>query len=137
MNVIDHKQLDKFSLIWPPLFLLAILTFLLSACSYKTKNTKPIISVSILPQKFFVEKITGDHFEINVMIPPGASPATYDPTPSQLIELSDSKTFFKIGHIEFEKNWLDRIVHEYPQLDICDVSSGIDLIENLQYDSNH
>lgn len=137
MNVIGNKNMEKFIVTWKSLFILAMLIFLLNACSSRKENTKPIISVSILPQKFFVEKIVGDKFEINVLIPPGASPATYDPTPSQIIELSNSQIFFKIGHIEFEKNWLDKISGEYPTLNIIDNSIGINFIENQQYDSNH
>lgn len=116
---------------------LAFLIFLLNACVMNTDKNKPIISVSILPQKYFVEKIAGDHFEINVLIPPGASPASYDPSPAQIVELAESEVYFKIGHIEFEKNWLDKISTEYPSLKIIDNSIGVSLLENQHYDSNH
>lgn len=116
---------------------LAFLLFLLISCTKKTGNHKAVISVSILPQKYFVEQIAGDHFEINVLIPPGASPASYDPTPSQIVELAKSQIYFKIGYIEFEKNWLDKISGEYPQLNIIDNSVGLDLIENQEYDQDH
>ncbi len=33
--------------------------------------------VSILPQKYFLEKIGGEHVTAHVMVQPGASPATY------------------------------------------------------------
>lgn len=116
---------------------LAVLFFLLNACTNKTDHSKAVISVSILPQKYFVEQIAGDHFDINVLIPPGASPASYDPTPSQIVELANSQIYFKIGYIEFEKNWLDKISGEYPQLNIIDNSAGLDLIENQEYDQDH
>lgn len=117
--------------------IIVILFFSLNTCTNKTDNSKAVISVSILPQKYFVEQIAGDHFDINVLIPPGASPASYDPTPSQIVELSKSEIYFKIGHIEFEKNWLNKISGEYPKLNIVDNSSGLDLIENQQYDKDH
>lgn len=113
------------------------LIFLLTSCTINTNKTKPVISVSIIPQKYFVEKIAGDNFDINVLIPPGASPATYDLTPAQIIEMTKSKIYFKIGHIEFEKNWLDNISLEYPQLNIIDNSIGIDLLENENNDYGH
>lgn len=113
------------------------LIFLLTSCTINTNKTKPVISVSIIPQKYFVEKIAGDNFDINVLIPPGASPATYDLTPAQIIEMTKSKIYFKIGHIEFEKNWLDNISLEYPQLNIIDNSIGIDLLENGNNDNGH
>ena len=46
------------------------------------------VFVSIVPQKYFVEKIGGDLVEINVMVQPGASPATYEPKPRQMVALA-------------------------------------------------
>lgn len=137
MVVIKHSQKNKLIAHIKPLLLLVIFMSLLNACSNSIKSDKPIISVSILPQKYFVEKIAGDHFEINVLIPPGSSPATYDPTPAQIVELAKSQVYFKIGHIEFEKNWLDKFSGQYPKLYIVDNSKGIRLIENKYYHEDH
>ena len=78
-----------------------LLALISTACNNQNTNNsngKKTITVSILPQKYFVEKITGDHFNINVMIPPGASPVTYEPTPKQMKELSKSFAYLRIGH---------------------------------------
>ena len=48
------------------------------------------VFVSILPQKYFVEKIGGDSVEVAVMVLPGASPATYEPKPKQMVALAKS-----------------------------------------------
>ena len=137
MNVINKLKVFYLHRSILPFKLLVFLVLLLDACAINIKATKPVISVRILPQQYFVEKIAGDNFEINVLIPPGASPATYDPTPAQIVELAKSKIYFKIGHIEFEKNWLDNITLEYPQLNIIDNSTGIDLLENRDHDHQH
>lgn len=137
MIVIKRNQKNKLVALIKPFLFLAILISLLNACSNNIKSNKPIISVSILPQKYFVEKIAGDHFDINVLIPPGSSPATYDPTPAQIVELAKSQVYFKIGYIEFEKNWLDKFSGQYPKLNIIDNSKGIKLIENKYYDEDH
>ncbi|MEA3339780.1 MAG: zinc ABC transporter substrate-binding protein, partial [Chloroflexota bacterium] len=42
------------------------------------------IVVSIVPQQYFVERIGGEHVNVTVMVPPGFSPATYEPKPEQL-----------------------------------------------------
>ena len=69
------------------------------------------VVVSILPQAEFVEKIGGDKVKVTVMIPPGASPHTYEPKPSQLVELSKAKMYAKVGSgIEFELSWMDKII---------------------------
>lgn len=118
-------------------FLFVMVLVLFATCTSNSTKTKPIISVSILPQKYFLEKIARDHFDINVLIPPGASPATYDPSPAQIAELYKSQIYFKIGYIEFEKNWLNKIFLEYPQLKIIDNSNGINLLENQHDDEDH
>lgn len=89
-----------------------------------TDAAKPIIAVSIPPQKFFVEKIAGDLFEIMVMMPPGSSPHTYEPKPSQMASLSKAKLYLSIG-VEFEKAWLGRLSRSYPQMAIVATDSGI------------
>lgn len=119
------------------IFLIISSAFLPSCKSEKPSNEKTIISVSILPQKYFLEKIAGDLFTINVIIPPGASPATYDPAPKQIIDLAKSKVYFKIGYIEFEKNWINHFVREYPNLIISDLSSGISILSNKHDHGDH
>jgi zinc transport system substrate-binding protein len=103
-----------------------------AACSNQStndSNNKKTITVSILPQKYFVEKIAGDHFNINVMIPPGASPVTYEPTPKQMKELSNSFAYLKIGHIEFENVWMKNMQSINAEMKIVDLSQNADLIE--------
>ena len=65
------------------------------------------VTVSILPQKYFVEKIAGDKVKVNVMVKPGASPATYEPKISQMRMLSKSKVYFAID-VPFENVWLEK-----------------------------
>ena len=68
--------------------IILIFTFVLtlfSACKQKTvNNTKPVVFVSILPQQYFVQRIAGDRYQIEVMIPPGMGHSDYDPTPQQM-----------------------------------------------------
>lgn len=69
--------------------------------------------VSITPQKYFLEQIGGDLVTVHVMVEPGASPATYEPKPWQMTELSEARAYFSIG-VPFEKVWLDRIASTNP-----------------------
>ena len=82
---------------------------LVIGCKTNNNNDKPVITVSILPQKFLLQKISGGSYDINVMIPPGASPVTYDPSPRQLQQLSKSKAYFMIGQLGFENAWIKKI----------------------------
>ncbi|MGC9344158.1 MAG: metal ABC transporter solute-binding protein, Zn/Mn family [Bacteroidales bacterium] len=118
--------------------LLIYISLLLSLCSSpETGNHEGTISVSILPQKYFVEKIAGSDYKINVMIPPGASPATYEPTPRQISELSGSDIYFRIGKIAFEKAWMKNLQKNNPDVKFVDLSEGIDYIITNEDHGDH
>jgi zinc transport system substrate-binding protein len=114
------------------IIILLIVVLGINACNNQQQSqeqNKKTITVSILPQRYFVEKIVGDHFKINVMIPPGASPVTYEPTPIQMKELSVSSLYIRIGHIEFEKAWMSKLQNINPDMQIIDQSFSANLIE--------
>jgi zinc transport system substrate-binding protein len=110
--------------------LLVLWVFLLSTSCRTVGETvdKPVISVSIIPQQYFVEQLAGDLVEINVMIPPGASPATYEPTVSQLGKLDRSAVYMRIGYVGFEQSWMDKIIGVNPGMKIVDLSEGVEII---------
>jgi zinc transport system substrate-binding protein len=87
--------------------------------------TTPQITVSILPQKYFVEKIVKDKFEVNVMVQPGASPHTYEPKTSQMKALATSKVYFSTG-VSFENVWLDKFKKNAKDTLFVDLSDGIE-----------
>ena len=114
--------------------LLLLWVFLLStSCRTGTEpGDKPVISVSILPQQYFIEQLAGDLVEVNVMIPPGASPATYEPTVLQLGKLDRSSVYMRIGHIGFEQSWMNKIHSVNPELKIVDLSVGVEIIQEKE-----
>lgn len=83
------------------------------------------VTVSILPQKYFVERIGGVHVDVNVMVQPGASPATYEPKPEQLQALSKADAYISIG-VPFEDAWLERIGSANPEMLLVDSTQGIE-----------
>lgn len=92
-------------------------------------NERTVIIVSILPQADFVEHVGGDNIEVIVMIPPGANPATYEPTASQLKSVSSASMYVKVGSgLPFEEVWLDNIGSVNPDMLMVDTSKGVDLI---------
>jgi len=87
------------------------------------------VVVTLLPQAEFAEKIVGDNAEVVVMVPPGASPHSYEPTPSQLEEVGQASLYFKVGSgVEFENAWMEDIQGVNPELKVIDCSRGIELI---------
>ncbi len=102
---------------------------LLIACKSGTLTSdKLVVSVTILPQKYFIERIAGDLVEVNVLIPPGANPATYEPSISQLSYLGQSPLYMRIGYVGFELSWMKKISAANPQMKIVDLSTGIEPI---------
>jgi zinc transport system substrate-binding protein len=81
--------------------------------------------VSVLPQVYFVERIGGDKVQVEAMIPPGFSPATYDPSPEQLIKLQEAEFYFRIGKIAFEEAQMDKLAQMNKGMRIVDTSQGI------------
>ncbi|MDY7040216.1 MAG: zinc ABC transporter substrate-binding protein [Chloroflexota bacterium] len=114
----------------PYLILIALVlsAVLLAGCGQRT-NPEPTdklrVTVSILPQKYFVERVGGEHVDVNVMVAPGDSPHTYEPKPEQLRALSQATVYFSIG-VEFEKAWMDRIASANSEMLIVDTTEDIE-----------
>ncbi|HLP59950.1 MAG TPA: zinc ABC transporter substrate-binding protein [Candidatus Deferrimicrobium sp.] len=123
------------------LFLIALIPLLLVCnCGPTGKHAVDKIksvTVSVLPQQYFVQRIVGDDYKINVMISPGQSEATYEPTPREMKAVSDSAIYFRIGHLAFEEAWLDKIASLNKQLKIVDTSEGVSLITGTDSHSSH
>ncbi|MFT5727734.1 MAG: zinc transport system substrate-binding protein [Desulforhopalus sp.] len=107
-----------------PILLCTALFFAVFFSSLSSAGDKPSVFVSILPQKYFVEQIAGDLVNIQVMVKPGASPATYEPKVSQMKKLAVSELYFAVG-VPFEQAWLERIAGVNSQMKIVKTDVGI------------
>ncbi len=85
------------------------------------------VFVSIVPQKYFVEKVGGEGVKVSVMAAPGADVHTFEPKPKQMAELSNAKIYFAVG-IEFENVWLKKFAGANPQMLIVHTDKGIEKI---------
>ena len=91
------------------------------------------VTVSILPQKYFVEQIAKDKVNVNVMVKPGFSPATYSPKTSQMRKLSKSKIYFSID-VPFENAWLEKFKYSNKNMIIVDTANNINKIEMTKHE---
>ncbi|WP_167610573.1 metal ABC transporter solute-binding protein, Zn/Mn family [Maribellus sediminis] len=123
------------------LIVLVAALFFVSCGNQKGKQAETeskVITVSILPQRTFVEKIVGDDFAVNVLIPPGSSPAAYTLLPSQLKDISKSAVWFRIGYIGFEHSWKDKVSEANPKMKVINISEGLDLIaDKMEQHGDH
>lgn len=117
--------------------LLTVLAFLcLSANLAFAQNEKLNVFVSILPQKYFAEKLLGDNGNVEVLIGPGQSPHTYEPLPQQMGRLSRSDIFFTVG-IPFEKALMKKLANLCPKLKIIASDDGIEKRIMTEEHSHH
>ncbi len=98
---------------------------LLTGCRSAQEPEQTTLWVTIAPLRSLVQGITGDDFTVEVLVPPSASPETFEPTPRQYGTLTRSPLIFGTGLIDFERHLLNRL--ERPER-IVDLSEGIDLI---------
>lgn len=91
-----------------------------------TASGKPSVFVTLLPQKHFVEKVAGGHFDVHVLIAQGSSEHQYDPSPQQVVALGKAAAYFRIGVISEDKI-LQQLSAAYPKLPIIDTRARIEL----------
>ena len=104
-------------------YLLTLITIFLLPLQLSAEEQNSVY-VSILPQKFFMQQICKDLVNVEVMVTPSSSPATYEPKSSQMRQLAKSDAYFAIG-VPFEHAWLDRIAGVNPKIKIIHTDEGI------------
>jgi zinc transport system substrate-binding protein len=113
-------------------FILALMAAALAvSCSSPGESGSRLgVVATILPLATFVEAVGGDMVDVTVMVPSGASPHTYEPTPGQMTKVSDARLYAKVGSgVEFELVWMDRVVDLNGDMLVVDCSEGVGLIE--------
>lgn len=106
--------------------------FLLSCNSTTQKQEEHVLTVTIEPQRYFLERIVGEQYKVNTLVPPGSSPETYEPAPAVMVDLGKSEAYFKVGFLGFENAWSKNLKQNNPNVIIVDCSVGIDLIHEAQ-----
>lgn len=82
------------------------------------EGNRAVVVVSVPPLAWFVERLAGDRAEVSVMVPPGASPATYEPTTRQMRVVAEADLYVAVGHprFPFEAAWLDALAGSNPRM---------------------
>ncbi len=95
------------------------------AGSVAASQTSPLVVTSIPPTETIVARIAGEGVRVEAMVPPGASPATYEPRPSQMAKLTEADAYFAVG-VPFERAWLERFASANPAIAIVPLDRGIE-----------
>lgn len=83
------------------------------------------VIVSILPQQYFVAAMAGEAVEVTVMVEPGADPHVYEPSPRQMVALSNADLYLAVG-VSFEDVWLPRFQDANPAMTVVHCDAGVD-----------
>jgi zinc transport system substrate-binding protein len=84
------------------------------------------VFASIEPLAYLVERVGGERVAVEVLVGAGRSPATYEPTPRQLVALGRADIFFRIG-VPFERSLVPKIAELAPDLRVVDTRQGLPL----------
>lgn len=114
------------------IILLAIWLPLLQGCSKapESKKKKPKIAATIFPLHDIVKNVVGDKLDVIGILPPGASPHTYAPSPRQVRELESVRLVFSVGH--GLDDWTDILVDMLPNVKKVVVDGGIHLTNSIE-----
>ncbi len=90
---------------------LGLLVLGLISCTKKTAPSKPLLLASIHPYELILQQLAGSEFEVNSIIPAGASPHTWSPGPSDLKAFGNAQLIVSNGlglETNLEKNFASR-----------------------------
>jgi len=107
---------------------LGMLTVSLTGC-VNSSDEKIGVLVTIVPQAEMVEFIGGEYVDVTIMVPPGESPHSFEPTPDQMKKVAKATAYFTVGSgVEFEVANLDTILEQNSDLQVFDCSEDISVI---------
>ncbi len=108
---------------------IAMITVLLSGCIDSQNSDSIGVLVTIVPQAEIVESICGEYIDVTIMVPPGESPHTFEPTPEQMKKVAEATAYFKVGSgVEFEVGHMDTILEQNSNLQVFDCSGDLSVI---------
>ena len=112
------------------LTVLILVLALLSACQTTVQvEDKPQIMVSLFPQYDIIRQIAQDKVDVELFLPAGSEPHSYEPSASTLMKIVEADLFVYSSD-ELEP-WVKRLVEGNASEDliVLDASNGITLLE--------
>jgi len=102
--------------------------------NHSTPSDRIKVAATIAPLADLVKAVGGDRVDVTVVVPPGAEPHTFEPTPSLMVQLSQADLYVMNGAgLEF---WMDQLLQSSGNLRIVDSSLGIELLQEDGKETN-
>ncbi len=113
---------------------IVILSLVLAGCGEEVvRNDRLTVAVSIVPQETFVKAVAGDLVDVVTLIPPGASPANYQPSPREMAAFGDASIYFTIDVGAELANILPNVASQNDDLEIVDLAYYVDEVYEARY----
>ncbi len=82
---------------------LLVAASVIALAAYKPESTPKAttdadVAVTIFPLYDIVRTIAGDAVDVHLILPPGASPHTFEPSPSDVAAINDTRVVYRIGY---------------------------------------
>jgi zinc transport system substrate-binding protein len=85
------------------------------------------VATTIPPLGEFVRAVGGEKVEVTVVVPPGAEPHTFEPTPSLMMAVAKADLYVMNGAgLEF---WMDKLLGANKRMVVVDSSQGVALLQ--------
>ncbi|KAF0145824.1 MAG: zinc transport system substrate-binding protein [Nitrospirae bacterium] len=108
-----------------------VLIILLLLAAQNSYAEKLKVVASIFPLGDIAKQVGGERVDVKIMLPPGVSPHTFEPTPPEMMQLQNAMVFIKAGAgLEF---WAAKMLRAAGNegLIVVDASSGLPLIRDI------
>ena len=113
--------------------LTAVTALFLLACCTSTPDGRRRLTVSIPAQKWLLDSIVGNRFEVLSMLSDGANPEVFEPSISQMTSMEHSEAYFTVGGLPFEQATMHRIKENFPSMRIIDPDRYIDHVTGTHH----
>jgi len=122
------------------LIILAITAILFSACSVQetsnnNENNKPQIATSFFITEEITKEIVKDTADVNLLIPIGSDPHSFEPTPNQIVQFSKSDVFITMGYLFEEIE--NKVINTNSNINIIESTHDVELIEGDGHSHDH
>ncbi len=123
------KQYLAYGVVALILIIVVSLVLLLQNSTSSRSNTSDNLTVAatIFPLADIVQHVGGEQVEVIQLVPPGASPHSYEVTPQQVAQLQNTRALFIIDH--GLDNWATTTAKGIKDLEVITVDKNIQLRE--------
>ena len=129
------SNINKFSIF---VFLIAITIF--SGCVSQDESSiaaaptnashRINVATTIAPLGEFVKAVGGEKVDVILVVPPGAEPHTFEPTPSLMMDMAKTDLYVMNGAgLEF---WMDKLLEANKKMTVVDSSQGVALLQESE-----